>query len=238
MTKIGRNHPCPCGSGRKFKKCCGAFDSSSTSPNIDQSLNKFVQQKLREFESERVQREKQQGLGRGIISTEVNGYRIVAVGNTGYQSNQWRTFHDFLRYYIINKLGENWFKTELLRPKNERHQIANWYDKAISDIKENGGKVGELLVAPMTGAQRAFLNLAYNLYLIAHHADPNEEKSLLQVFIDKLKSERDDDFIGKLFETYAAAAFLKAGFKLKYEDESDHGVSHVEFVATNPLTCP
>lgn len=22
--KIGRNAPCPCGSGRKFKKCCGA----------------------------------------------------------------------------------------------------------------------------------------------------------------------------------------------------------------------
>ncbi len=21
--KIGRNEPCPCGSGRKFKKCCG-----------------------------------------------------------------------------------------------------------------------------------------------------------------------------------------------------------------------
>jgi len=22
--KVGRNDPCPCGSGRKFKKCCGA----------------------------------------------------------------------------------------------------------------------------------------------------------------------------------------------------------------------
>jgi uncharacterized protein YecA (UPF0149 family) len=21
--KIGRNNPCPCGSGKKFKKCCG-----------------------------------------------------------------------------------------------------------------------------------------------------------------------------------------------------------------------
>jgi len=23
-TKIGRNQPCPCGSGKKYKKCCGA----------------------------------------------------------------------------------------------------------------------------------------------------------------------------------------------------------------------
>jgi preprotein translocase subunit SecA len=25
-VKIGRNDPCPCGSGKKYKKCCGAFD--------------------------------------------------------------------------------------------------------------------------------------------------------------------------------------------------------------------
>jgi preprotein translocase subunit SecA len=23
VTKVGRNDPCPCGSGRKYKKCCG-----------------------------------------------------------------------------------------------------------------------------------------------------------------------------------------------------------------------
>jgi uncharacterized protein YecA (UPF0149 family) len=24
VPKVGRNDPCPCGSGKKFKKCCGA----------------------------------------------------------------------------------------------------------------------------------------------------------------------------------------------------------------------
>ncbi|MBQ7822482.1 MAG: SEC-C domain-containing protein, partial [Clostridia bacterium] len=28
-AKVGRNDPCPCGSGKKYKKCCGAGDSSS-----------------------------------------------------------------------------------------------------------------------------------------------------------------------------------------------------------------
>ena len=23
MPKVGRNEPCPCGSGKKFKNCCG-----------------------------------------------------------------------------------------------------------------------------------------------------------------------------------------------------------------------
>lgn len=24
LGKIGRNQPCPCGSGKKYKRCCGA----------------------------------------------------------------------------------------------------------------------------------------------------------------------------------------------------------------------
>lgn len=36
MSKFGRNASCPCGSGKKFKKCCGASD---TSPSIVQSIN-------------------------------------------------------------------------------------------------------------------------------------------------------------------------------------------------------
>ena len=24
VAKVGRNDPCPCGSGKKYKKCCGA----------------------------------------------------------------------------------------------------------------------------------------------------------------------------------------------------------------------
>ena len=24
VVKVGRNDPCPCGSGKKYKKCCGA----------------------------------------------------------------------------------------------------------------------------------------------------------------------------------------------------------------------
>jgi tetratricopeptide (TPR) repeat protein len=29
VTKIGRNDPCPCGSGKKYKKCCGAVPAAS-----------------------------------------------------------------------------------------------------------------------------------------------------------------------------------------------------------------
>ena len=35
-TKIGRNDPCPCGSGKKFKKCCGAKGISKPTDRPDQ----------------------------------------------------------------------------------------------------------------------------------------------------------------------------------------------------------
>lgn len=42
VREIGRNDPCPCGSGKKYKKCCGSLDLSrnidstnSDSSNID-----------------------------------------------------------------------------------------------------------------------------------------------------------------------------------------------------------
>ncbi|MFC2021620.1 SEC-C metal-binding domain-containing protein [Chloroflexota bacterium] len=35
--KVGRNDPCPCGSGKKYKKCCGA--QLSTGMNKSQTEN-------------------------------------------------------------------------------------------------------------------------------------------------------------------------------------------------------
>ncbi len=33
MGKIGRNTPCPCGSGKKYKKCCLSPQGGATKPN-------------------------------------------------------------------------------------------------------------------------------------------------------------------------------------------------------------
>jgi len=52
----------------------------------------------------------------------------------------------------------------------------------------------------MTGVQRAYLNLAYNTYLIAHHAPHGQSDKLLETFLVRLRSERSSDFTGKLFE--------------------------------------
>jgi len=40
-TKVGRNDPCPCGSGLKFKKCC--FKKNEQNPLIEENAKKWWQ---------------------------------------------------------------------------------------------------------------------------------------------------------------------------------------------------
>ena len=45
MTKIGRNEPCPCGSGKKFKRCCLGQNHKEAVwiySDLDQLSNKVV----------------------------------------------------------------------------------------------------------------------------------------------------------------------------------------------------
>lgn len=212
MTKIKRNQLCPCRSGKKYKHCHGAFRfSATTSSDLPSGLNAEFRQKLREIDAMDIQREKQQGLGREIVSLESGNHRVVVVGNEIYQLGNRKTFHDFLHDYLIDQLGHEWFATEQDKPVSDRHPIVRWHDRFIADTKPIYEEVGEIVAGPMTGSQRAFMNLAYNIYLIAHNASPSEAGALVTKFISLLKNNRNrsGNFIGRLFETYAAAAFLR-----------------------------
>jgi tetratricopeptide (TPR) repeat protein len=37
MSKLGRNEPCPCGSGKKYKKCCEVHDQQLAAEHIPQN---------------------------------------------------------------------------------------------------------------------------------------------------------------------------------------------------------
>ena len=43
--KLGRNYPCPCGSGRKYKKCCLAVEKEA-------EVSDFAWRKLRQTEGD------------------------------------------------------------------------------------------------------------------------------------------------------------------------------------------
>lgn len=149
--KIGRNTPCPCGSGKKFKRCCGVLASPAPPLPLEQ-LPQEIKQKLEEIKALQLQRERQQGLGRPIVSEEFKGYRIVAVGNRLFWSKKWRTFHDFLFQYIKDALGTEWGNLELAKPIEQRHPILQWYHKLCEIQAATIKEQGKVHSSPITGA--------------------------------------------------------------------------------------
>jgi hypothetical protein len=223
MSKIGRNAPCPCGSGKKYKKCHG---DPLRAPSRPSSQQIDVKRLLRHVEAQRIQAEQQQGLGRPIISCEFKGHRVVAVKNMIHHSPNWKTFHDFLFDYIKTTLGGEWGNAELAKPYEERHPILQWYHALCLVQQEAEFGDGKVRSAPITGAVAAYLGLAYNLYLLAHNAEAQAR------LIARLKNLRQ--FHGAYYETFVAAAFIKAGFTIELEDEEDGSTSHCEFTAIHP----
>ena len=203
MAKVGRNDPCPCSSGRKFKKCC---ESGSA---VD------------------VQRRRQQGLGNPIESRVLpTGVRTVVAGEYVYASSQWRTFHEFLIDYLPRVFGEPWWSTELARNEEERHPVLKWHRlvaKMRSSAPPSGGT--GLTSAPMTGATAAYLRLSYDLYTLAHNSEVSA------VLLQRLKNR--EQFPGAHYEAHVAAALVRGGFDLAFEDERDRRTSHCEFTATS-----
>jgi hypothetical protein len=222
--KIGPNDPCYCGSGKKFKKCHGGPESQPKLRPFDSSLNNTLRRKMEEHKALELQRQKQQGLGRPIISESFKGYRFVAVGKELRWSEKWKTFHDFLFNYIKTCFGKEWWFGELAKVPKERHPILIWAELLGKYTAERSKASNKIHSAPTTGAIDAYLGLSYNLYLLAHNVE------LQKKLVDRLKNK--DQFLGAYYETFVAAVFIKAGFVLELEDETDVSTSHCEFTAT------
>lgn len=220
-TKIGRNAPCPCGSGAKFKRCHGVVDYRPARPSARE-----VAAVVEKHEAQELLRQHQQGKGRPIISAQIGGQRIVAVGNTVYFGKAThKTFVDFLPGYLATVLTPEWGQPELEKPREQQHQISRWYvDYCRYQQKHMTKPLGEVQSCPASGIMYAYLGLAYNLYLLDHNAE------LQAYLISRLKNP--DTFYAAYYETYVASWFILAGFTLTIEDEQDSTQSHVEFVAT------
>ena len=170
------------------------------------------------------QRQLQQGLGKPIISLEQQGERFVAVGSRLYRSTRWKTFHDFLLYYIRDVLAGDWANAELAKPTAKRHPLMTWYHDVTLYLNARIKERGKVHGTDMTGMLAAYLGLAYNLYLVAHH------QKLHESLVRRLKHR--DQFYGAYYEAFVIGALLRAGFDIELEDESDSTVSHCELTAT------
>lgn len=185
--KVGRNQPCPCGSGKKYKKCHARGSAESGQFSEDE-----IRQKLDQLKALQKQRERQQGLGNPIVSVVHQGYRFVAVGSTLYYSNKWNTFHDFLTEYLKGVFGSDWGQAKLKKDPDKQHPIIKWLKLTGGQLRQHAAfQNGPIYSSRMTGAVEAWLRLAYDLYVLAHNAHIQER------LIQRLKNPAQ--FLGALY---------------------------------------
>jgi hypothetical protein len=219
MAKIGRNDPCPCGSGRKFKRCHGS-PIERDRPVPPQSLSGMNAR----ADAAGVQRERQQGLGKPIIAATFKGRRLVGVKNRLLHSQRWQTFEDFLMDYIKVAMGTGWGNAELAKPVEERHPLLTWYGKACACLNQAIKEPGKVHTTQGSGAVAAYLHLAYDLYSLDHNAELQEK------LVKRLRDT--NNFAGARYEVFVAASFIRAGFDIEFENEDDRATTHCEFTAT------
>jgi hypothetical protein len=223
---VGRNEPCSCGSGLKFKKCCG---SPTKALRVPSRINLQQDPTLALARSDAVERQRirQQGLGKPIITAQSGGKRSVAIG-TRILTGQWKTFHDFLFSYVIAAFGRAWWEDELRKSESLRHPFVTQHELAVASLGSLPvGPVG-VKVGPMTGRIAAVLDLSYALYLLEHHGQTQP------LLLNRLK--HPDQFLGVSYEALVCGMLVRAGFEIQFEDETDSSQGHCELVATFKAT--
>src|SRR5713226_7307804 len=156
MRKVGRNDPCPCGSGRKYKKCHLPLDEfRSAFPKSPQAMARTGAVH-----------------GRPKIDTLHQGKRVRAVGHKLYSQKPTQTFHEFIIEVLQLTLGEEWYMGEVAKAPADRHEIMQWFfahgdfTKRTSTEEHRRGE--GLWEADPTGSVQALITLAYDVYQLQH----------------------------------------------------------------------
>jgi len=212
-NKIGRNDPCPCGSGLKYKKCClnrtasGFRTQEQSQPEIISPTEPHLQ----------------------ILSSIVhNGYRFRIVFNRVYQRPLSETFHEFLVEIIKWTFGEVWWRKQKGMSRERRHNVLNWCEDFFEFKKNNitdDNKLDTLKVyeADASGPVWALMTLGYDLFCL------QTENKLPDRMIERLR--KNISFQSVRYEILTAAFMLRFGFDIRFLDEDELNAKHCEFIA-------
>jgi hypothetical protein len=222
-SKTRRNDKCPCGSDKKYKKCC--IDKVPTNTTMSKQDLIEIQLQLDGKKALERQRETQQGYGKPIISIQHKDYRFVVVGNSLMYSKEWKTFHDFLFEYIVKIFTPKWFQSESEKCSEDKNLIVKWGEELRSLKSSNKPNPEIIKSASMSNSIKCYLNLSYSLYLLAHNVE------LQSRMVSRLKNKAYDQLSGAYYEAIVFSTFILAGYEIKIENESDGASTHCEFYA-------
>jgi hypothetical protein len=229
-AKVGPNAPCPCGSGRKFKKCCRDAPPERIAV-VPPAVVEETERRFRQHQVRVAEHAKNYGHVREAVHATFQGRKIVAVGSTLHYprpGRQWRTFHDFLMDYVNGSFGPQWGEAEKAKALQARHPAYAMFEGWFEFQQSHAGAPGEVIKSPWTGDVASLATLAYDLFSVGDNGGLQER------LLERLKHR--DQYQGARYELFAAATCVRAGFSVDYEDETDGTTKHPEFIATHKKT--
>jgi SEC-C motif-containing protein len=194
--KVPRNAPCPCGSGKKFKKCCLRM-LEGVAPLVRDHAEKA---RRAQFEAP------------SSVSTLFKGKRVRALGSKILFREPTETFHEFLIALLRATFGKKWHDEEAGSAPARRHVVWDW----IQEWRDLGARsrpadhpADQPHSAPPTGPAQAVLSLAEDLYRVQQQLG-----KLPKRLRERLRLR--DQFQGARYEAAIAATFIRCGFKLAW----------------------
>src|SRR5271165_5506047 len=125
MAKIGRNDPCACGSGKKYKKCCMASDEAAARP-VQPAAVPTRRQSLASYFQEHNELDKLTEASNAVVD-------MVQAGNLDAAE---QAAHDLLARFPdvhdgYDRLGM------ICEARGDHRQAADYYRKAINVIRNH-----------------------------------------------------------------------------------------------------
>jgi hypothetical protein len=212
--KVPRNALCPCGSGKKFKKCClRMLEDMAPLVRAEEEKARWAQ-----FEAP------------PSISTIFKGKRVRALGSKVLFREPSETFHEFLIALLLSTLGKKWHDEQAQAEPAQRHVVwgwtQEWRDLGVRTRPADHPANQPHSAAP-TGPAQAVVSLAEDLYRVQQQLGklPKRLRERLRLH---------EQFQGARYEAAIAATFIRCGFKLMWNESK--AVKGPEFIADHPAT--
>jgi len=209
--KSGRNDPCPCGSGKKYKKCC---------------LNKQPFKNIQKIFSNQSLPEPHLHIVKSVIWKN-SRWRVI--WNRLFPCPIKESFHEFLLRILTSTFGDKWYQNQIQLPETERHILRRWFNsynewKKNTQIDEN--KINAYSWGAMpTGPVMALHSFAYDIFCL------QQVNKLPKFLVKRLKNMAE--FQGARYEVAIAAIIARAGFDIVFLDNKIKTQRHCEFIAKN-----
>lgn len=233
--KIGRNDPCPCGSGKKYKKCCFLKEKQHSTPiTRPPTVPKEV---IDYFRRQSAKKKALESMGiyiNYVTPIIFKGKKVWGIGSKVYYNRPPNeTFHQFIIDILRITLGKEWWDDELKLPTEKRHFILKCFLKFNEWLTRESVKrekvSKEIWAAKPDGWSKSLLALAFDVCSLIHTLQLPEH------LLKRLKNK--NEYQGARYEIAIAAMFARLGCNIKFLDEKEKlTVKHCEFIATHQKT--